>query len=80
MAEDARISAAYEEETVEVSATPEDDFSFDGMVPRWLRRPRENVSGDALDVVPEDDTPPSPPEWLRDVSEDLDRQDRDDLQ
>jgi hypothetical protein len=72
--------AAHDESETAEAAASEDDFSFDGLVPRWLRRPRENISTETSVGEPEDDVPPSPPEWLRDVPEDLDRQDdQDDL-
>lgn len=81
MAERAHASAVYAEgETLEASASADDDFSFDGVVPRWLRRPREQLAETLGEATPDDDAPSEPPEWLRGVSEDPDRQDRDDLQ
>ena len=72
--------AAHDEDETSQAAAPEDDFSFDGLVPHWLRRPRENISTETSAGEPEDDAPPNSPEWLRDVPEDLDRQDdQDDL-
>ncbi len=78
MAEDAHTLAAHGAgETSEVSAAPEDDFSFEGVVPRWLRRPKEHVPDE---VTTDNSAPPSPPEWLRDVSEELEQPDQDDVQ
>ncbi len=73
MDDDAHTAALHDEDEA-----PEDDFSFDGMVPRWLRRPQERISGEAQHNAPEDDASAKLPEWLRDASEDLDRPDRND--
>ncbi len=44
-----------------------EDFSFGDWVPIWLRAPLEGIPEDLSGL--RGDTPPTPPEWLRDVAE-----------
>ncbi len=67
------VSLEHQGEAIQLAAdeyadepVPE-DFSFGDWVPIWLRTPLEAVWEDLPGL--RGDTPPTPPEWLRDVAE-----------